>query len=73
MTGKQIPEIGDTCADAFLFGDGDKGLHQKGYIDGALRQRRLGALGSVDSVGCSDIESGGGDEESTEDKTKEKE
>src|SRR5204863_3427450 len=26
--------------------------------DGALRQRRLGALGSVDSVGGSDVESG---------------
>ena len=41
--------------------------------DGALRQRRLGALGSVDSVGGSDIESGGGDEEEPEEKTKEKE
>lgn len=41
--------------------------------DGALRQRRLGALGSVDSVGGSDVESGGGDEEEPEEKTKEKE
>ena len=40
--------------------------------DGALRQRRLGALGSVDSVGGSDVESGG-DEEEPEEKTKEKE
>jgi len=41
--------------------------------DGALRQRRLGALGSVDSVGGSDTESGGGDEEEPEEKAKEKE
>lgn len=41
--------------------------------DGALRQRRLGALGSVDSVGGSDIESGGGDEDEPEEKTKDKE
>ncbi len=40
--------------------------------DGALRQRRLGALGSVDSVGGSDVESGG-DEEEPEEKAKEKE
>lgn len=41
--------------------------------DGALRQRRLGALGSVASVGGSDSESGGGDEEEPEEKVKEKE
>lgn len=41
--------------------------------DGALRQRRLGALGSVDSVGSSDVESGGADEEEPEEKSKEKE
>ena len=41
--------------------------------DGALRQRRLGALGSVDSVGGSDSDSGGGDEEEPEEKAKEKE
>ncbi len=41
--------------------------------DGALRQRRLGALGSVDSAGSSDIESGGGDDEEPEEKIKEKE
>jgi DnaK suppressor protein len=40
--------------------------------DGALRQRRLGALGTVDSVGSSDVESGGDDEE-PEEKAKEKE
>lgn len=40
--------------------------------DGALRQRRLGALGSVDSAGGSDVEPGG-DEEEPEEKTKEKE
>ncbi len=40
--------------------------------DGALRQRRLGALGSVDSVGTTDVESGG-DEEEPEEKPKEKE
>ncbi|HWN94406.1 MAG TPA: TraR/DksA C4-type zinc finger protein [Methylomirabilota bacterium] len=39
--------------------------------DGALRQRRLGALGSVDSVGSSDVESGG-DEEEPEEKPKDK-
>jgi DnaK suppressor protein len=42
--------------------------------DGALRQRRLGALGSVDSAGSSDVDSGGGgDEEEHEEKVKEKE
>ncbi len=41
--------------------------------DGALRQRRLGALGSVDSVGGSDVDSGGGEEEEPEEKAKEKE
>lgn len=40
--------------------------------DGALRQRRLGALGTVDSAGSSDIESGG-DEEEPEEKPKDKE
>jgi RNA polymerase-binding transcription factor DksA len=40
--------------------------------DGALRQRRLGALGTVDSVGSSDVDSGGDDEE-PEEKPKEKE
>jgi len=40
--------------------------------DGALRQRRLGALGTVDSAGGPDIESGG-DEEEPEEKPKEKE
>ena len=38
--------------------------------DGAMKQRRLGALGSVDSVGVSESE---GDEEEPEEKTKEKE
>jgi DnaK suppressor protein len=41
--------------------------------DGALRQRRLGALGTVDSAGGSDVESGGADEEEPEEKAKEKE
>lgn len=40
--------------------------------DGALRQRRLGALGSVDSAAGPDIEPGG-DEEEPEEKPKEKE
>lgn len=40
--------------------------------DGALRQRRLGALGSVDSAAGPDIEPGG-DEEEPEEKAKEKE
>lgn len=40
--------------------------------DGALRQRRLGALGTVDSAGGPDIESGGDDEE-PEEKPKDKE
>ena len=40
--------------------------------DGALRQRRLGALGSVDSVGSNDAETAG-DEEEAEEKPKEKE
>lgn len=38
--------------------------------DGALRQRRLGALGSVDSVGVTEVES---DDDEPEEKTKEKE
>jgi DnaK suppressor protein len=38
--------------------------------DGALRQRRLGQLGTVDSVGATETE---GEEEEHEDKTKEKE
>ena len=38
--------------------------------DGALRSRRLGQLGSVDSVGGSDTDSGGGDEEEAEEKPK---
>jgi RNA polymerase-binding transcription factor DksA len=38
--------------------------------DGALRQRRLGALGSVDAVGVSDNES---EEDEPEEKPKEKE
>jgi DnaK suppressor protein len=41
--------------------------------DGALRQRRLGALGTVDSAGGPDIESGGGEEDEPEEKPKEKE
>jgi RNA polymerase-binding transcription factor DksA len=40
--------------------------------DGALRQRRLGALGTVDSAGGPDIEAGG-DEDEPEEKPKEKE
>jgi hypothetical protein len=40
--------------------------------DGALRQRRLGALGTVDNAGGPDIEAGGDDEE-PEEKPKEKE
>jgi len=38
--------------------------------EGALRQRRLGALGSVDSVGVTEVES---DDDEPEEKTKEKE
>ena len=41
--------------------------------DGALRQRRLGALGTVDSVGGSDNEPSGSDEDEPEEKAKEKE
>ena len=40
--------------------------------DGALRQRRLGALGSVDSAGGPEVEPGG-DEEEPEEKPKDKE
>jgi len=39
--------------------------------EGALRQRRLGALGTVDSIGLNEIETEG--EEETEEKPKEKE
>jgi len=38
--------------------------------DGALRQRRLGALGSVDSVGVAEVEA---DDDEPEEKSKEKE
>jgi RNA polymerase-binding transcription factor DksA len=38
--------------------------------DGALRQRRLGALGTVDAVGMTEVE---GEEEEAEEKPKEKE
>jgi len=38
--------------------------------DGALRQRRLGALGTVDSIGVAEVE---GEEEEHEEKAKEKE
>jgi len=38
--------------------------------DGALRQRRLGALGSVDSVGVAEVEA---DDDEPEEKVKEKE
>jgi DnaK suppressor protein len=38
--------------------------------DGALRQRRLGALGSVDSVGVTEVET---DDDEPEEKVKEKE
>src|SRR3954470_17957428 len=38
--------------------------------DGALRQRRLGALGTVDSVGVTEVES---DDDEPEEKVKEKE
>jgi len=38
--------------------------------EGALRQRRLGALGTVDSVGVTEVES---DDDEPEEKTKEKE
>ena len=38
--------------------------------DGALRQRRLGALGTVDSIGTTEVE---GEEEEAEEKPKEKE
>jgi len=39
--------------------------------EGALRQRRLGALGTVDAVGMTEVE--GGEEEEVEEKPKEKE
>jgi hypothetical protein len=38
--------------------------------DGALRQRRLGALGSVDAVGVAEVDT---EEEEVEEKPKEKE
>ena len=38
--------------------------------EGALRQRRLGQLGTVDSVGVAEVEA---EEEETEEKPKEKE
>jgi DnaK suppressor protein len=69
LTGKQIPRARLEAIPWTRFTvDAQAQLER----DGALRQRRLGALGSVDSAAGSDTESGG-DEEEPEEKTKEKE
>lgn len=66
LTGKQIPRVRLDAIPWTRFTVEAQAQLEK---DGALRQRRLGALGTVDSVGGID----GEEEEETEEKTKEKE
>ena len=70
LTGKQIPRVRLEAIPWTRFTVEAQAQLER---DGALRQRRLGALGTVDSVGGSDNEPGGGDEEEPEEKAKEKE
>jgi DnaK suppressor protein len=70
LTGKQIPRVRLEAIPWTRFTVEAQAQLER---DGALRQRRLGALGSVDSAGSSDVESGGADEEEPEEKAKEKE
>ena len=69
LTGKQIPKARLEAIPWTRFTVEAQGQLER---DGALRQRRLGALGSVDSVGSNDTETAG-DEEEAEEKPKEKE
>ena len=69
LTGKQIPRARLEAIPWTRFTVDAQGQLER---DGALRQRRLGALGSVDSAAGPDTDSGG-DEEEPEEKTKEKE
>ena len=69
LTGKQIPKARLEAIPWTRFTVEAQAQLER---DGALRQRRLGALGTVDSAGGPDIESGG-DEEEPEEKPKDKE
>src|SRR6188768_1444814 len=69
LTGKQIPKARLEAIPWTRFTVTAQAQLER---DGALRQRRLGALGSVDSAAGPDTDSGG-DEEEPEEKTKEKE
>ncbi len=69
LTGKQIPKARLEAIPWTRFTVEAQAQLER---DGALRQRRLGALGSVDSAGGPDVEAGG-DEEEPEEKPKEKE
>ena len=69
LTGKQIPKARLQAIPWTRFTVESQAQLER---DGALRQRRLGALGTVDSVGTSDTDAGG-EEEEPEEKAKEKE
>jgi DnaK suppressor protein len=69
LTGKQIPKARLEAIPWTRFTVEAQAQLER---DGALRQRRLGALGSVDSAGGPDVEAGG-DEEEPEEKPKDKE
>lgn len=69
LTGKQIPKARLEAIPWTRFTVEAQAQLER---DGALRQRRLGALGSVDSVGSNDTETAG-DEEEAEEKPKDKE
>jgi DnaK suppressor protein len=68
LTGKQIPKVRLEAIPWTRFTVEAQAQLER---EGALRQRRLGALGSVDSVGGSDAEPA--EEEEAEEKPKEKE
>ena len=66
LTGKTIPKV---RLDAIPWARFTVQAQAQLERDGALRQRRLGALGTVDSVGVAEVE----EEEEAEEKPKEKE
>jgi DnaK suppressor protein len=67
LTGKQIPKARLEAIPWTRFTVQAQAQLER---DGALRQRRLGALGTVDSVGVTEVES---DDDEPEEKVKEKE